>query len=203
VSPPPRIARRERVGPLRVAILSDDALLRSALAHLFTGDDMIVVEGEGEVALWDSGIDAASFATRVTEAASASAPIVALVTARGQAEQALHAGARAVMLRERAGPELASALWAVAGGLTVIDQALADELFPARRPPARADALTAREREVVALLADGLSNKRIARRLGISEHTAKFHVNRIMEKLGADTRTEAVVRAMRLGMLMM
>jgi DNA-binding CsgD family transcriptional regulator len=61
--------------------------------------------------------------------------------------------------------------------------------------------LSRREREVLELVADGLSNKGIAENLGISEHTAKFHLRSIMDKLGADTRTDAVAKAARRGML--
>jgi len=61
--------------------------------------------------------------------------------------------------------------------------------------------LTTREQDVLELLSLGLSNKRIAERLGISEHTVKFHVNAIYGKLGASTRTEAVNRALRRGLL--
>ena len=74
-------------------------------------------------------------------------------------------------------------------------------------PPARADAdplletLTAREHDVLALLADGLSNRDIAGRLAISEHTVKFHLASIFGKLGASTRTEAVQRGLRLGVI--
>ena len=63
--------------------------------------------------------------------------------------------------------------------------------------------LTEREKQVVQLLAEGLSNKLIADRLGISDHTAKFHVNGVMMKLGASTRTEAVVEAMRRGLIVL
>lgn len=62
--------------------------------------------------------------------------------------------------------------------------------------------LTPREIEVITLLADGASNKGIARKLGISFHTAKFHVAAILEKLDATTRTEAVTKAARLGVVM-
>ena len=61
--------------------------------------------------------------------------------------------------------------------------------------------LTPREREVLGLLAEGLTNRAIAERLGISEHTAKFHVNAILGKLGVETRTEAVGEAARLGLV--
>ncbi len=63
--------------------------------------------------------------------------------------------------------------------------------------------LTPREIEVLAVMADGASNKVIARRLGISFHTAKFHVASILAKLDADSRTEAVAQAARLGLVML
>jgi DNA-binding CsgD family transcriptional regulator len=62
--------------------------------------------------------------------------------------------------------------------------------------------LTAREQQVLRLLAEGASNKSIARRLGITPHTAKFHVASIVAKLGATGRTDAVAKAMRLGLVM-
>ena len=63
--------------------------------------------------------------------------------------------------------------------------------------------LTPREMEILEMLAEGLSNKQIAGRLNISEHTGKFHVNSILGKLGAGTRTEAVMRGLRSGLLKM
>ena len=63
------------------------------------------------------------------------------------------------------------------------------------------EALTAREHDVLALLSDGLSNRDIAARLDISEHTVKFHLASIFGKLGASTRTEAVQRGLRLGVI--
>jgi DNA-binding NarL/FixJ family response regulator len=71
---------------------------------------------------------------------------------------------------------------------------------PAQREPL-VEALTAREREVLALLADGLGNRDIAHALGISEHTVKFHLAAIFGKLGASTRTEAVRRALGFGLI--
>jgi two-component system nitrate/nitrite response regulator NarL len=63
--------------------------------------------------------------------------------------------------------------------------------------------LTPRELEVLQLLAEGLPNKAIGLRLSISEHTVKFHVNAILGKLGAQSRTDAVVRATRLGLIIL
>ena len=63
------------------------------------------------------------------------------------------------------------------------------------------ESLTAREREVLALVADGLHNREIAARLGVSEHTVKFHLGAVFGKLGASTRTEAVQKGIRLGLI--
>jgi DNA-binding NarL/FixJ family response regulator len=72
-----------------------------------------------------------------------------------------------------------------------------------RHAPHAAEPLTPRETEVLQLLVGGFSNKRIASALAISEHTAKFHVNSILAKLGARGRTDAVVRAARLGLVVL
>ena len=71
-----------------------------------------------------------------------------------------------------------------------------------KAPPTGAIVLTQREKQVVALLAEGASNKLIARRLGISVHTAKFHVAAILQKLGAVNRTDAIASAMREGLIL-
>jgi len=115
------------------------------------------------------------------------------------------AGVRGLLLRDVDVATLATALPAVAQGLVVLDPALALALLPLRQPhpTAPVDGLTPRELEVLRLLAEGLPNKTIADRLHISEHTVKFHVNAILSKLGAQSRTEAVVRATRLGLLLL
>jgi DNA-binding NarL/FixJ family response regulator len=95
-----------------------------------------------------------------------------------------------------------AALHAVAEAEIVIDDAFADHLL--RHPRAEVEMiepLTTREREVLRLLASGLTNKEIAQRLGVTDHTIKFHVNGILGKLGAATRTEAVVEAARRGII--
>jgi DNA-binding NarL/FixJ family response regulator len=87
----------------------------------------------------------------------------------------------------------------------VVDEAFGAVFAKPRRIAANepTETLTPRELEVLGLLAEGLSNKLVAARLGISEHTVKFHVNAILQKLEVDTRTEAVVRAARLGVLLL
>jgi two-component system nitrate/nitrite response regulator NarL len=86
----------------------------------------------------------------------------------------------------------------------VVDEEFAERIL--RQPRARVDLfepLTARELQVAQLLAGGLTNKEIAQRLGVTEHTVKFHLNGILRKLGVSTRTEAVVQAARLGLLIL
>ena len=86
--------------------------------------------------------------------------------------------------------------------LTLLNGASAADELPDGNDAVRAR-LTPRELEVLAAMADGASNKAIARQLGISFHTAKFHVAAILTKLNADSRTEAVMRAAQLGLVML
>jgi DNA-binding NarL/FixJ family response regulator len=196
-------------GPVKVALLTDDPLLRAGLSSLLAqmGSIDVVERDAAEVALWDAGNDAAKTLAKLVELrALAPMPVVAVVGDSAHVAPALAAGARGVVLRDQVGPGIDAALAAVRSGLTVIDTQLAESLVPARpvaanaQPKGRGE-LTERERQVVQLLSEGLSNKLIADRLGISDHTAKFHVNGVMMKLGASTRTEAVVEAMRRGLI--
>jgi DNA-binding NarL/FixJ family response regulator len=125
--------------------------------------------------------------------------------------RALAAGARAVLDRSASRNGIIAAVKAVTAGLVVVAPQLlatlfneapfADDLFKAN--DAGHARLTPRELEVLAAMADGASNKAIARRLGISFHTAKFHVAGILAKLDADSRTEAVAKAAQLGLVML
>jgi two-component system, NarL family, nitrate/nitrite response regulator NarL len=98
---------------------------------------------------------------------------------------------------------LAAAVRATATGLIVLDPSVAGAtgVHAHARTSENAETLTTREREVLLLVAEGLPNKAIARELGISEHTAKFHVGSLLAKLGAASRTEAVTLATRRGIL--
>ena len=110
-------------------------------------------------------------------------------------------GARGYVRREASAAVLAAAVQAVAAGMLVVDPELAGVALPLGAPAAAegrvASTLTGREEEVLRLLALGLPNKAIALELGISEHTVKFHVGSILGKLGASSRTEAVMAAAR------
>lgn len=156
------------------------------------------------VAAWAHGED------RDTLRAAHRAPMIVVMDDDGIApmREALAAGAMAVLPSDTAANELRLAVDALKRGLCVLPQPLlaATPAKPRAQPrdaPAEAEALTARELEVVAAMADGASNKAIARRLGISFHTVKFHVASVLEKLDADTRTEAVAEAARRGLVML
>jgi DNA-binding CsgD family transcriptional regulator len=99
---------------------------------------------------------------------------------------------------------LAGLLADVPGLRLAVPGEVADAVVVVPEAPAQTDpdtGLTPRELEVLALLAEGASNKEIARRLGISVHTAKFHVGSVLDKLDATGRTDAVAHAARLGVI--
>jgi len=127
----------------------------------------------------------------------------------GWTVEALRAGVRGVLPREATVGEIVAAVGAAAAGLVALPPEFVGELLPtlssASRalPPTPIQALTPREVEVLGMLAEGLGNKIIARRLGISEHTIKFHVGSIFAKLNASSRTEAVTIGARQGLIML
>jgi NarL family two-component system response regulator YdfI len=139
-------------------------------------------------------------------------PIVLLADHLNRAElrRALHNGVRAVLPRDAASQEILAAIEAVSAGLTVLSSDDMDALLPATAESGNVDsdrstgeALSPRETEVLAMLAEGLGNKEIATRLNISDHTVKFHVSSIMGKLGAGSRGEAVARGIRDGLIIL
>jgi NarL family two-component system response regulator YdfI len=136
-----------------------------------------------------------------------SIPLVLLMddASRSELLWAIHAGARAILPRAAEPAEIFAAIEAAAAGLAVFGPDEFDLLVPAssaegHHEPAL-EALSTRESEVLALMAQGLANKNIADRLSISEHTVKFHVSSILSKLGAGSRTEAVTRGFKDGLV--
>lgn len=112
-------------------------------------------------------------------------------------EEALQAGAIGYLLKDLAIDELAKAIRLAAHGMPILAPAAAQALVHtvARRPPPLGHDLTEREREVLGLLAEGMSNQQIAERLVITSATVKFHTRSIRSKLGATSRTETVILA--------
>lgn len=203
---------------LRVLLVGDDPLARGGLAYLLSGEpDLAVVaqtdalgaaaaveRDDPQVAAWDLGADPLGWLERLGDLGESGPPALALLLDEEAAAAALAAGARGLLFRDVEGSRLATALRALARELMVFDDALLPPLLrPRPASQTQPEPLTPRELEVLQLLAQGLSNRRIAERLGISEHTAKFHVNSIVGKLGAQTRTDAAVRAARLGLVLL
>lgn len=204
------------MGAARVLVVGGDPLARAGVAALLDGAPEVAVAGVGptdeapalllglspEVICWDAGGEVGSAPGLL--AAAGPVPVLALLGADGEAGELWRAGVRSILPRRAEGEAVAAGLLAAARGLAVLEPgAAAAWLRPAAAPDGEGgpDALTPREREVLGLLAEGLGNKAIAARLEVSEHTAKFHVNAILGKLGAATRIEALVLAARRGLV--
>ncbi len=202
---------------VRVLVVGSDPLVRGGIAAMLAdrpgiavaggaadAEDVVgVAEASGaDVVVWDLGTDLPLGIERLSAAVRALAPVVALLGDASAAAQAWAAGARGLLHRDTPPERLAAAVVAVAEGATVLDDDAADALLRRAAPGAGpVEPLTPRELEVLRLLAEGLPNKAVAARLEVSENTVKFHVNAIFGKLGVQSRTEAVVRATRLGLI--
>ena len=129
----------------------------------------------------------------------------------GWTARALRAGVRAILPRESSENEIVSAVAAADRGLILLDPEITKELASQTRAVTsnsengadRLEELTAREVDVLRLMAEGLGNKEIAARLGISDHTVKFHISSILDKLNAASRTEAVTLGIRRGLVLL
>jgi len=205
---------------VRVILCDDHAIVRDGIARVLDAYDDIDVIGTAENG--EAGVEATVRlrpdvvlmdllmpivdGVQATRRIAAAAPETAVVVLTSFGEQALvmeaiDAGASGFILKDAAPSELVGAIRSAARGEAPLDPRVARAVMSRRQENQPLQEMTAREREVLALVAAGLSNKLIADRLGISDHTAKFHVNGVMMKLGASTRTEAVVEAMRRGLI--
>ena len=205
---------------LRLLIIADDPLTRAGLAALLTDQPGYLIVGQiagdkevttnlavyqPDVILWDLGWDPDRALDQLAELTEQAWPIVALLPDESHTLEAWGLGLRGLLLRSAEVEKVLAALAAVGQGLVLLDPALVEALLPGAliEPDPLVEGLTPRELEVLQLLAEGLANKTIARQLEISDHTVKFHVNAILSKLGAQSRTEAVVRATRLGLILL
>lgn len=124
----------------------------------------------------------------------------------GWTRDAVRQGVRAVLSRDASAAEIAASVEAAATGLAVLDPRELESLLGTAVPvhtAAETSPLTARELEVLRMMAEGAANKTIAWKLSISEHTVKFHVASILSKLNASTRTEAVATGVRRGLILL
>jgi DNA-binding NarL/FixJ family response regulator len=212
-----------------VLIVDDQALVRVGLRKIIEGEPDLTVVGEAEdgqdaafearrlgpdVVLMDirmpvlDGIEA----TRRIVSTTPASRVVVLTTfgLDTYVYQALHAGASGFMLKDAPPEEIVAAVRLVANGeallapavtRSVIEEFVRREQALPRSPPAAVQELTPREREVLDLLAEGLSNPEICERLVISEATAKTHVARILQKLGLRDRVQVVIYAYETGLV--
>ncbi len=210
---------------IRVLVWAKSAITRAGLEAIVRADPRFeIAENPARAAdllsaMRESAPDAVLIDTSDTSIARglpsvsalpAAPALVALIDSARRADilRALQSGARAVLWRESHPREITAALQAAHDGLTVFSPEILEVLLPATTELAGPDdlppgePLTAREIDVLSLLAEGAGNKEIAARLHISEHTVKFHVSSILGKLGAATRTEAVTRGYKEGLIL-
>jgi DNA-binding NarL/FixJ family response regulator len=213
---------------IRVVLADDQELVRSGFAALLRAEDGIEVAGEAsdgleavgmavrlrpDVILMDirmPGLDGIEATRRIAAREELAGTHVIILTTFDLDEyvfEALRAGAAGFLVKDTNAAELLRAIQVVAGGDALMSPGVTRRLiseFAARtraaRPVPGIDALTQREREVVVLAADGLSNEEIADKLYMSQSTAKTHAARAMAKLGARDRAQLVVLAYQSGL---
>ncbi len=203
--------------PIRVMLVDDHAMVRRGLATFLKAFDDLELAGEaenGEAAIQLCGeilpdvvlmdmvmpdMDGAE-ATRAIRQKFPQVQVIALTSFKeGELiKNALEAGAIGYLLKDVSAEDLVRAIRAARAGRATLSPEAAQTLVEAaNQPPAPGLDLTEREREVLALMVEGLNNTQIAGRLTVSRSTIKSHVSNILSKLGVASRTEAVTLALR------
>ena len=205
---------------MRVLIVADDEVFRAGLAAALAGQAAVsavdqtrldvdlattAVPHRPDVILWDLSDVDRRLGSELPALLDLATPVIVLGEDEMLIAEAVAAGAKGALPRHVDPAPLVAAVRAVGEGLVVIDPAFPASVLPTRGEltGSPTEELTPREIEVLQLVAEGLPNKQIALHLGISEHTVKFHVDAILGKLGAHSRTDAVTRAARLGLLIL
>jgi len=212
--------RSDRGRPIRVFVVDDHALVREGTVQLLAQEEEFSVVGQAgtgeealtlleslrpDVALVDVNLPGMSGLDLVREIAARGVPVSVLIVSAyddyAYITEALEIGVSGYLLKTASGRELVDAVRAVADGIFVLDRGVSSLLARRWRSGAaqRAEggALTARESDVLALLARGRSNKQIASELSLGLRTVEGHVSAVLAKLGAASRTEAVAFALR------
>ncbi len=207
---------------IRVVVADDHAVVRAGLVQLlatFADVELVGAAGDGEevvalcaerqpdVVLMDlempvlDGIEA----TRRIRSAQPGVAVVVLTSFsdRERILRALDAGAAGYLLKDAEPAELRRAIEAAARGEAPLDPKAARALLSARAGPTAVQSLSEREREVLAMVAEGLPNKLIARELAISEKTVKAHLTKVYREIGVTDRTQAALWAQRNGVTRM
>ncbi|WP_106402740.1 response regulator [Actinocorallia populi] len=205
--------------PIRLLLADDHPVVRAGLravletepgmavtAEAATAEEAVVraAAGDIDVVLMDlqfgGGMNGAEATAAIT--ARPAAPRVLIVTTYdtdADTLPAIEAGATGYILKDAPPEDLAAAVRTAAAGRTILAPAVADRLMNRLRAPH--SSLTRRETEVLGLVAEGLSNQRVAERLHLTEGTVKSHLARVYVKLGVDSRTAAVAAATDLGLI--
>ena len=213
------MSKRTGGGAIRIAVAATSAVRRAGLESIIRSHAEFQLAGSfGTVAslapfarsteLDVIVIDSNSIQDLLLEPTSEAA--IVLLTEVSDARsisRLLRSGVRAILSRESEPDDVLSAIFAVYDGLVLLSMPTAESLAavfgdqPLEIEDELSEEITSRETDVLRMLAEGLVNKDIAARLGISEHTVKFHISSILDKLGASTRTEAVTQGIRRGLI--
>jgi two-component system, NarL family, response regulator YdfI len=213
------MSKRSGGGAIRIAVAATSAVRRAGLESIIRSlPEFQLVGSFGAVASLVSFARSAELDVIVIESDSIrdllleptlDAAIVLLTEVRDarSISRLLRNGVRAILSRESDSDDILSSIYAAYDGLVLLSTPVAENLtavygdHPLEVEPELSEEITSRETEVLRMLAEGLVNKDIAARLGISEHTVKFHISSILDKLGASTRTEAVTLGIRRGLI--
>jgi DNA-binding NarL/FixJ family response regulator len=221
-----RLAAMSEIGEtVSVAVVANDPLTRAGLATLLAaepGCDIVAQmsltdwladlqsaeavsdwpQAQLDGVVWDAGWE---LPVALPDEEPFPLPVVALLPDETAVPHLWSLGIRAMLRRDAPAASIVAAMQAALHSVAALDPDFVTAVLPdaAILPDTLPEftELTPRESEVLYLLAEGLTNKAIAQRLEISDHTVKFHVNAILGKLNAQSRTEAVVQATRLGLL--
>ena len=206
---------------IRVFIVDDHELVRRGLSDLLTATDDLIIVGEAatavealrripaaapDVALLDARLPDGSGIDVCREIRSSQDNVRCLILTSYDDDEALFAavmaGASGYLLKQIGGNSLVEGIRQVAAGRSLLDPAVTEKLLDRLRNPVAADplagTLTAREREILDLIADGCTNRQIGERMFLAEKTVKNYVSSILSKLGLERRTQAAVLASKL-----
>ena len=213
------MSKRNGGGAIRIAVVATSAVRRARLENIVRSHAEFQLAGSfGAVASLVSFapstaldviiIDSDSIHHVLLEPTSDAAIVLLTDVSHARSiSRLLRSGVRAILSRESDPDDVLSAIYAAYDGLVLLSTPTAESLAavygdqPLEVEDELSEEITSRETDVLRMLAEGFVNKDIAARLGISEHTVKFHISSILDKLGASTRTEAVTLGIRRGLI--
>jgi len=213
------MSKRNGGGAIKIAVVATSAVRRAGLESIVRSHVEFQLAGSfgamtGLASFARSNdldvivIDSDSIRDLLLEPISDAAIVLLMEVSHARSiSRLLRSGVRAILSRESDPDDILSAIYAAYEGLVLLSTAPAQSLAgvygdqPLEIEDEFSEEITSRETDVLRMLAEGLVNKDIAARLGISEHTVKFHISSILDKLGASTRTEAVTLGIRRGLI--